>query len=185
MAETKLGDADIDYRFTDYIPPYVQEGFWPRTEMVAALVARVRLSSDMAVVDLGCNGGHLLELLGEPCWGYDIASAPLSVAKEAGHDVRWANVTTDDIELAPIVTICEVLEHLSDPHSLVRRLNSDPVRFVVASGPFRETAEDHYEQHCWAWDEVGFAAMFSAEGFRILRQETTGIFQALLATRTE
>jgi hypothetical protein len=182
MTEVKFHESALDYEFSDYIPPYVQEGFWPRMEM-AAVFAREARHPELPVVDLGCNGGHLLELIGPPCWGYDVAKYPLSVARAAGHDARRADITKDEIELAPVVTICEVLEHLADPHSVVRRLNCDPVEFVVASGPYQETPEAHYEQHCWAWDEEGFAAMFEAAGFRIVKQTTTGIFQALLATR--
>jgi 2-polyprenyl-3-methyl-5-hydroxy-6-metoxy-1,4-benzoquinol methylase len=151
-------------------------------EMAADLVRQARMPGQ-PVVDLGCNGGHLLELIGKPCWGYDIARSPLAVAFGNGHDARWANIATDELQLAPVVAICEVLEHLENPHAVVARLNVDPVRFVVASGPYRETAEDHYEQHLWAWDEEGFAKLFTDVGFNVVKQTTSGIFQAILLAR--
>lgn len=182
MRAEKVSGQLIDYEHSDYIPPAVQAGFWERMNMVAALVAEY--DEERPVVDLGCNGGHLLALLHpRTCWGYDVARAPLAVGAAAGHDVRHADITTDDIELAPVVTICEVLEHLDHPHAVVRRLARDPVRVVVASGPYMETADDHYEQHHWVWDEEGFAAMFTEVGFTVVKRATTGIFQALVAVR--
>lgn len=182
MTEERVGDAWVDYSASDYIPPHVQAGFWERMNMVADLVRTYRFDGE-SVVDVGCNGGHLLELVGKPCWGYDIADSPLSVAREAGHDARRADITTDVLELAPLVTICEVLEHLENPHAVVARLNEDPVRIVFGSGPYLETAEDHYEQHVWAWDLDGFAEMFVEAGFKIVEQRTASVFQALVAVR--
>jgi hypothetical protein len=66
---------------------------------------------------------------------------------------------------------------------LIRRLNVDPVRYVVASSPYLETVENHYEQHVWIWDEEGYKAMFEAAGFRVVEQATAGNHQALLAER--
>jgi hypothetical protein len=180
--EEKVGTEWVDYRASDYIPPHVQSGFWERMRMVAALVKTVRGPFE-GLVDIGCNGGHLLQLVGKPCWGYDIAVSPLAVARQAGHDAREADIMTDDLEMAPVVTICEVLEHLDDPHAMVRRLDVDPVRCVIASGPYLETAHDHYEQHIWAWDEDGFAQMFRDAGFTIGTQATANVFQALVAYR--
>lgn len=184
MTEHRLQPATIDYTGTDYIPPEVQgDEFWPRMTMVADIVRQIRIPT-VPVVDLGCNAGHLLELLGTPCWGYDIATGPLTVAAQAGHVVRQTDITKDDLLLAPIVTICEVLEHLEDPHGMVKRLACDPVQFVVASGPWEETPEDFYEQHCWAWDLEGFRLLFEDSGFVVTKQVTTGSYQALLAMRT-
>ena len=173
--------TEVDYTNTDYIPPDVQVGYWERTNMVAKLVEVIR--GERALVDLGCNAGHLLATVGPPCWGYDIAISPLMFGREFGNDVRAADITKDELELAPVVTICEVLEHLPDPHAMVARLNVDPVEYVVASGPYQETPEDHYEQHLWTWDLEGFAAMFQAAGFTVVGTSTVGIFQALVAQR--
>jgi hypothetical protein len=113
--EIKVEKPPIDYLGTDYIPPYVQDGFWPRIELVVDLIATVRHRYE-PVVDLGCNAGHLLERVGPPCWGYDIALSPLGFGKRAGHDVRYADVTKDQVELAGIVALSEVCEHIDDPH---------------------------------------------------------------------
>lgn len=172
----------MDYERSDYIPPAVQIGYWPRTNMVRDLVAEIR-PTGTAVVDVGCNAGHLLAMIGMPCWGYDIADSPLSVGLSQGHDVRKADITADTLELAPIVTISEVLEHLADPHAMVARLNQDPVTHVVASGPYKETEHDHYEQHTWAWDLDGFKALFETAGFTVITQRTVELHQALVAAR--
>ncbi len=99
--------------------------------------------------------------------------------------MRYGDIMTDELELTSVVAISEVMEHLPDPHSLVKRLDVDPVKFVVASSPFLETEADHYEQHLWAWNLEGYKAMFEAAGFQVVKQTTAGVHQALLATRKE
>lgn len=184
MAEWRFEDPGIDYTTSDYIPPAVQAGYWDRTHLAADLVRQIR-EPGQPVVDVGCNAGHLLDLVGAPCWGYDIADSPLAFGLDAGRPVRKADITVDALELGPVVTICEVLEHLPDPHRMVARLNQAPVRYVVASGPYQETPDAHYEQHVWAWDLDGFAALFTRAGFRVVKQATADIFQALIAVRGE
>lgn len=170
------------YRQYPYIDPAYQAGFWPRIHMTANLIAGAR-QPGQTVCELGCNAGHLLELVGQPCWGYDIGEGPLAVARRSGHDARRADITADDLELGDIVVLSEVLEHLDDPHGMVARLNRDPVRMVVASSPHLETDVDHYEQHKFAWDLDGYSAMLEGAGFTVKQRATVGIFQAQLATR--
>jgi hypothetical protein len=182
MTEWRFGDKALDYAVSDYIPPAVQMGFWPRINLAARHIRQARFP-DGEWMEIGCNGGHLLATVGKPCWGYDIAAAPLEVARASGLDARYADITSDEMELAPVVAICEVLEHLEDPHGLLARICRDPVHTVIASGPVLETDEDHYEQHLWAWDEEGFAALFEGAGFTVTTQESEGIFQVLVAVR--
>lgn len=124
-----------------------------------------------------------LALVGEPCWGYDIGEGPLAVARSAGFDARQADITSDELELAGIVVLSEVLEHLVDPHTMVARLCQDPVRTIVASSPHLETDADHYEQHRFAWDLDGYTALLEDAGFTVKQRQTVGIFQAQLAVR--
>lgn len=178
------GSADLVdyYRHYPYIDPSVQQGFWPRIHMTADLVNVARQPGD-AVCELGCNGGHLLKLVGEPCWGYDIGEGPLAVARSAGFDARQADITSDELELAEVVVLSEVLEHLDDPHAMVGRLCQDPVRTIVASSPYLETDTDAYCQHLWAWDLDGYTALLEDAGFTVKQRQTVGIFQAQLAVR--
>lgn len=170
------------YEHYPYIAPDYQAGFWPRIHMTADMIRGARQPSE-AVCELGCNAGHLLELIGPPCWGYDIGNGPLAVARAAGRDARRADITTADLALAEIVVLSEVLEHLDDPHGMLARLNRDPVRVVIASSPYLETGDRAYEQHCFAWDLDGYSALLEGAGFTVTQRATVGIFQAQMATR--
>jgi 2-polyprenyl-3-methyl-5-hydroxy-6-metoxy-1,4-benzoquinol methylase len=160
-----------------------------------AHVARLRAAADLAyratgmlplsekwphVVDLGAGDGALLSLLPEQLrersFGYDIITEDVEYAQnERRVNVTQANVQTDfydhdgvPIELAPVVALTEVLEHMAHPHGFLTKLHARPeVRFVVASSPHSETPERHEWNHAWAWDPDGYREMFGAAGFQL------------------
>ncbi len=76
----------------------------------------------------------------------------------------------------------EMLEHLVDPHGFVRRI-ADHSRFLVASSPWTETKEAHYEFHTWAWDVAGYAELLESNGWSILSHISVSWFQVVLAER--
>lgn len=147
--------------------------------MVAHAAASYGLST---VVDLGAGDGGLLSLLGPrlKAWGYDLAPAAVAAARARGVDVRQGNVLTDPVEWADIAVATEMLEHLVDPHALVATIR-EHCRAVVASSPHSERPGAAYEFHTFAWDFGGYAAMFRAAGWRIVRHEPVGPFQVLMA----
>jgi hypothetical protein len=159
-----------------------------------AHVARLRAAAEVVVrlfmrevdavtsaVDLGAGDGALLERIRsqggdivEACWGYDIITADVEYAQnERRVNVTQANVFTDfydhdgvPVELADVVVLTEVLEHMADPHGFLALLAARPeVRYVVASSPRNETPEQHEWNHAWAWDPDGYREMFVAAGF--------------------
>jgi hypothetical protein len=148
-----------------------QAGFEERTELatreVIDLVQSRRLAS---VVDLGCDDGELLsrvrdELPHLELRGYTAGAQSAEFARERGLDVRRTDFLTADIEWGDVTVMTEVLEHLLDPHSFLKRVESP---YLVASSPSAETDEWHYEHHAWAWDVAGYRVLLEDAGWHVL-----------------
>lgn len=155
----------------------------PRLLASSRMVAQAAFSYGLTtVVDVGAGDGGLLSLLGPRLrgWGYDLAPAAVAAARRRGVDVRLADVLSGPVEWGQIAVATEMLEHLVDPHGLVATIRGNCTA-VVASSPFMERPGCHYEFHTWAWDMAGYAAMFRACGWRVVRHDPVGPFQVLMA----
>lgn len=163
-----------------------------RLEITAAMVdaAAVWIGEGTAsVVDLGAGDGGLLSLLkdhkdrgwGLPAWGYDLQPTNVAGAAERGVDVRYGDIL-GPIEWGTIAVATELLEHLVDPHAMVRRI-AEHSRVLIASSPWNETPHSHYEYHLWTWDETGYRAVMEQAGFRVIRHRQASIFQIVFAIR--
>lgn len=143
------------------------------------------------VSDLGCGDGGLLSLLRDvpdvDAWGYDFAPANAAGWTERGVQAEALDVfgtDRDRVRLGNIVVMTEVLEHVADPHEVVRWVAANPgTEYLVASSPWPETPANHDECHAWAWDLNGYRDLIEQGGFRVLRQEQEGWFQVVLAWR--
>ena len=138
-----------------------------------------------AVVDLGCGDGGLLQLLKEsnfPSWGYDLMPNNIEHAVNVrGVDARFTNFISDDIEYADVAVMTETLEHMEDPHQVVRDL---PSKYLIASSPYNESDKSHYEFHLWAWDSDGYDELIRQGGYTILEKDfVSGWSQILLGVR--
>jgi hypothetical protein len=141
------------------------------------------------VSDLGCGDGGFLSLLGRlgdiNAWGYDFQPSNQAGWIERGVSASRADVFGADrpiVSLGDIAVTTEVLEHLADPHEVVRWIG-ERSRFLVASSPWNETPESHDECHCWGWDQDGYRALIEQGGFTVVRHETVGQFQVILGER--
>lgn len=139
-----------------------------------------------SVVDLGAGDGGLLSLLpaGKAlAWGYDLQQSNVGPARsERGVDVRYGDVVHGDIEWAEVAVCTEMLEHLLEPHEFVRRVGQH-TRVIVASSPFTETGQSHYEFHVWAWDTPGYRALIEQAGYVVERHETANQFQVIMGVK--
>ena len=86
----------------------------------------------------------------------------------------------DAINWADVYVITEVLEHLTDPHAMVRRIYERGAQ-LVCSSPWNETYDSHDACHAWAWDRDGYAKMITDAGFDIVAHETWNQFQVVWA----
>ena len=138
-----------------------------------------------SAVDLGCGDGGLLQLLKDmniKAWGYDLAPKNVEYAVNVrGVDARYTDVNAKDIEYGDLAILTEVLEHMVDPHKYLRDL---PSKFLLASSPFNENDEYHYEFHLWAWNKEGYDNLITQAGYTIVnKMYSAGWSQIVLAVR--
>lgn len=184
------GDAPIHttpewYAKRDRAPHLEQPEHRERLLLTADMVNQALRDLGLwTISDMGCGDGGLLSLIqgqGVECWGYDLQPTNIVGARERGVDVFLGDAVRDPVEWGDVTVCTEMLEHLVDPHAFVRMI---PSKAIIASSPATETEIGHYEYHTWAWDEAGYRLLFQSAGFRVVRQERSGIFQVVLAVRS-
>lgn len=199
MAEWKLFDGDTAHVSTfefhehrERAPHLEQSVHQGRLRLAADFVreavdrVETRVTSPAIVIDLGCGDGGLLSLISRFPWvnsfGYDFQPSNVQ-----GWDARNVNALSFDfvsgfehVPGADVYVMTEVLEHLTNPHGFVQQIHSRGAQ-LVASSPFTEHAGSHDECHAWAWDQDGYKQLMWQAGFKIVRHETTGMFQVIHA----
>lgn len=214
MTEYKLFDGETPYVSTrefhahrDRAPHLEQPVHRPRLDKALEFIAAayVWLANEgrkqITLSDLGCGDGGLLQLAHATipprdtmnvtfsAWGYDFQPSNQAGWRERGVTAYQRDVfgTPDPTLSAPVLgdisVTTEVLEHVADPHAAVRWIGEHS-RYLVASSPWNETPESHDECHCWAWDQDGYRALIEQGGYTVLRHETVGQFQIVLAEQT-
>lgn len=157
-------------------------------EMIQEAAHGVRQRGELipTVSDLGCGDGGLLSLLKDSpaliSWGYDFAPANAAGWAERGVQAQPFDVFGKDrasVRLGSVAVATEVLEHLADPHGVVRWIG-ETSRFLVASSPWTENDISHDACHTWAWDMEGYRALVEQGGFTVVRHEQVGQFQVIL-----
>jgi 2-polyprenyl-3-methyl-5-hydroxy-6-metoxy-1,4-benzoquinol methylase len=144
-----------------------------------------------SVVDLGAGDGGLLSQLSLPVshkWGYDLQQTNVDVAlNKRNVVVNLFDVVsnTEDVLWASLVVCTEMLEHLIDPHRFLSRVYNlqGAGEYIVASSPWNETDEDHYEFHTWAWDDIGYCDMFKSIGYEVVEQLRVQGAQIMVAVK--
>ena len=149
-------------------------------------IINTALIAGLVVALLGGAFGGLLSLLkdhvGLIAWGYDFTPANAAGWGERGIQAEALDVfgvDRDSVRLGSIVAATEVLEHLADPHGVVRWIGQS-ARFLVASSPWTENDISHDACHVWAWDMDGYRALLEQGGFTVIRHEKVGQFQVIL-----
>jgi hypothetical protein len=178
-------------------PHIDQPAHQPRMKLAAEFVADLVADLDAdAVVDAGAGDGGMLSMLDLPSYvfkyGYELSPAAVATAEQRGVPVYLADVVARAAEqrlIGPsddkaVVIATEMIEHLVDPHQFVADLFADGrIVAVVASSPWNETADNHYEFHLWAWDDDGYRSLFERAGWKVQRQERAGFATVLAAVR--
>lgn len=193
MAEWKLFEGDVApftddefYRDREAAHHAEQDGHRDRLMRAMDFALLAKESFDCHTFsDLGCGDGGLVQALTWHklnVWGYDMQPKNVEYARGVRKvDVRYTNFEKDDaVEYGDCSILTEVLEHVSDPHGLVKTL---PSRVIIASSPVWETDESHYEFHNWAWDKEGYAELIKRGGYEIVRHEEVWLSQIILGVR--
>jgi len=178
-----------------WVPGEAQIGHAERTRMMADVI-KEHVGDAKTLSDLGCGDGSLLKAIADlplQSWGYDAGYENVHKAAFNGVRVKWADFLNEVVDLGDIVVMSEVLEHLYDPHQLLRDI---PATKMIASSPSSENGDWHYVHHAWAFDMDGYRAMFEGAGWTVVdqRQVLGGVahhcdrdaelwFQALVAVR--
>lgn len=176
--ETKLFDGAFPftpewYEGREHAPHREQLPHWDRMDAAADLVIKaIRDYGVCSVVDLGAGDGGLLSTIAHNAplpadrfHGYDLMQTNVDHARaDRGMDVRFGNFLTEDIEWCHLTLITECLEHLEDPHAVVRMI-AEHSDYLVASSPASETAEAHDPCHAWAWDVEGYQDLLEQGGY--------------------
>lgn len=158
--------------------PHLEQGIHrPRMLKVADIAVRSATDRGYAsIVDLGAGDGgtlSLLEVLRLPpndvqMWGYDLMQVNVDYAKTVRNvDIRCLDFVDEPIDWAELTIITECLEHLENPHGMVRRIGTYS-KAIIASSPASETVESHDECHAWVWDTEGYASLIREGGFEII-----------------
>lgn len=178
-------DADF-YREIEHAPHWTQPGHGERLRMTLCEIMKVLLTNPgiQTIADWGCGDGALLHHIklifpNRHVWGYDLLPANVAHAKEFYRfdtAIAYKDFVNEIASSGHLTILTEVLEHLIDPHGLLRRLYNDPVcKWIVASSPANETLEAHYPHHNWVWDGDGFLDLFEGQGWEVQsRREYAG-----------
>lgn len=182
MTEWRLWEGDEPPFFTTpaffqahpWISPVHQIGHAERMQMVVESITRLDGENFIeSICDLGCGDGSLLRDVRnvtsiQRLWGITHSLQDIAVAWSHDLNAVHGNFLTDEFEWADITVMTEVLEHLVDPHSFLKRVES---QYLVASSPSAETSDWHYEHHAWAWDLNGYEDLVTNAGWRVLWQD--------------
>lgn len=206
MTEHKFFDTPVafvstfDYHRDRERAPHLEQDIhrW-RLDKAAALIVQVGVPQRLTVSDIGCGDGGLLSLITPAyiaaglldfCWGYDFAPANAAGWAERGVSAKSLDVFNDpfypiapEVLLGDIVVMTEVLEHLTDPHGVLRHLATTDTQYIVASSPHDEGPGNHDASHAWAWDHIGYEKLFYDAGWQVGPHSESGRFQVARAER--
>lgn len=171
------------YKTREHAPHAEQWVHRPRMEAVQKMAySAMKEYGYRSVVDLGAGDGGMLSLIKARAeagfheyhppsefsyWGYDLMQTNVDYARNTRQmDVRYLDFIGEPVDWGDLTIITECLEHLQDPHGMVRRIGTYS-KAIIASSPVSETAEQHDACHAWVWDEEGYAALIEQGGFEI------------------
>lgn len=171
----------------DRAPHLEQVGHQPRLFKAAEYVMEIaQHQGGVTVSDLGCGDGGLLSLVQmhpfvTEAWGYDFTPANAAAWTSRGvegMELDFVNYRRG-VSFGDVTIMTETLEHLADPHEIVRWVATGS-KWLVASSPAFETDTMHDGLHAWAWDQSGYAALLEQGGYLIIRHELAASFQVIM-----
>ena len=153
-----------------------QSGHRPRLMQVQDFLLQIlEQFPDLTICDFGCgNAGLIREIeskVSNKIWGYDLCPANVEDAYEKGNkdNVFYKDfVIESDIEYPDVAICTEVLEHLVDPDTFIKKLLDNGVKFIIASSPDYETPDYHAPFHLWVFNGNSYKEMFVDAGWNVV-----------------
>ena len=163
-----------------------QSGHRPRLIRVLEYLTIVIKPED-TICDFGCGNGGLIreieKVIPNKIWGYDLAHSNVNDAHIKGNNNIFYKdfIIEDEIEYPNIAICTEVLEHLVDPDSFIKKLMDNGVKTIIASSPDYETPRYHAPFHLWVFNGDSYKEMFEQVGWEV-NLHLKDHFQYIIAT---
>ena len=152
-----------------------ESGHRPRLMQVLDFLLQIlEQHPDLSICDFGCgNAGLIREIeskVSNKIWGYDLCPANVEDAATKGNqNVFYKDFVIEDDIMYPDIAICtEVLEHLVDPDTFIKKLLNNGVKFIIASSPDYETPSYHAPFHLWVFNGDSYKEMFVDAGWNVV-----------------
>lgn len=152
-----------------------EKGHRPRLMQVLDFLLQIlEQYPDLSICDFGCgNAGLIREIeskVSNKIWGYDLCPANVEDAAAKGNkNVFYKDFVIEDDVTYPDIAICtEVLEHLVDPDTFIKKLLNNGVKFIIASSPDYETPSYHAPFHLWVFNGDSYKEMFVDAGWNVV-----------------
>lgn len=144
-----------------------EETQYPRVVKARQLVEGCLAFADerARIVELGCSAGDIIGVFASEhdCVGYDVTPGACRAARERYPDLTVIETAVEHVTPEPcdVLILCEFLEHIVNPLSLIEAW-MPLARSVVIGHPL----DDHMNEpgHLWSYDTDDFDNWFSMGG---------------------
>ncbi|MCD6497201.1 MAG: methyltransferase domain-containing protein [Deltaproteobacteria bacterium] len=185
--------------------------YWEQRQRTDATMARRRariarrmesvaeeIEDGSTVLEIGCGSGDLLDVIRGrrpncSLKGIDLSPEAVQVARTRGFDVEQRDVMSLDpnaTDPVDFIVLSEVLEHLSDPETVLMRCGSIARRRIIVTipnvafvlhrirlglfGKFPVTTVFHIREHLSLWSVSDFLFWADRIGFRVVSTKGFG-----------
>lgn len=157
------------------------EDTWRKYPLTFQKVAS-RISSDDAVLDVGCGVGVLLDVLKPLCRevaGLDISPIAIEVLKSKGIQGKVGVLPTIDFpdKSFDVVVATETIEHLDDPSSLIKEMIRVARKKVILSVPDGVLGPQDEKEHRQLFTKSSFTELLSRYFERVEMESFTDVFK--------
>jgi len=153
---------------------------------IAYILWVAKFNNIKTIGDFGCGNGGLIEFLSHnlpniKIYGYDLIPANVAEAQRRSLDVKLKDFICEKIDYPDLLILTEILEHLAEPRIFLQKIPKGT--FIMATVPFGETLNSHWQHHLWIWDGDSFFKMIEECGFKILQRGSIYTIQIVVAIK--
>jgi 2-polyprenyl-3-methyl-5-hydroxy-6-metoxy-1,4-benzoquinol methylase len=180
------------YKDREAVDHINEAGHRPRLLQVQDFLLQIldhEQNKDLTICDFGCgNAGLIREIqskVSNIIWGYDLCPANVedAISRGSTDNVFYKDfIIEDDIKFPDIAICTEVLEHLVDPDTFIKKLLNNGVKYIIASSPDYETPTYHAPFHLWVFNGDSYKEMFVDAGWNVTLH-LKAHFQYIVATK--